>query len=194
MMISRWIVAASFALAPGIAQAQAQYSASDVVGHFVQPEVEAVAAPACPEGTICLPKQDARAVCIGTGSACAGQAAVAEATAEPEAFDLLITFELGSDRLSEQAQANLRQFATAMKDPALEGAQFNIDGHTDASGSTALNEALSQRRARTVVEFLESLGVSQSRLQAHAYGESRPRTDDPFAAINRRVEATIRVR
>lgn len=196
MSIYRLMLAGCIAFAPGVAlaQAQAQYGASEVVEHFAQPEVEAVPAPACPEGTICLPKQNARAVCIGTGSACAGQAAVAEAKAEPESFDLLITFELGSDRLSEQAQANLRQFAKAMQDSALKDARFNIDGHTDARGSNALNESLSQRRAQAVVAFLESLGVSAARLQAHAYGETRPRTDDPFAAINRRVEATIRVR
>ena len=193
-MIYRLILASAIACMPFAAMAQAQYSAADVVGHFKQPEAEAAAAaaPDCPEGSICLPKQKTRAVCIGTGSACAGQAAAAPT--EPSGFDLLITFELGSDRLSDQAQANLREFAKAMSDPALDGTQFNVDGHTDARGSDELNNQLSERRAAVVVEFLKELGIEEARLRAKGYGESLPRADDPFAAINRRVEATIRTR
>ena len=191
-MISRLIFAVAIACAPSLAIGQAQYSASDVVGHFQQPEAAASPAQDCPEGSICLPKKATRAVCIGTGSACAGETAAAPA--QPSGFDLLITFELGSDRLSEQAQANLREFAAAMNDPALQEAQFNVDGHTDARGSDAVNNELSRRRAEVVVEFLKSLGVDESRLQAQGYGKSKPRADDPFAAINRRVEATIRTR
>ncbi len=190
-MFYRLILAAAIACAPLAAMAQAQYSAADVIGHFKQPAAEA-AAPNCPEGSICLPKQRTRAVCIGTGSACAGQAAAAPA--EPSGFDLLITFDLGSDRLSQQAQANLREFAKAMSDPALKDTQFNVDGHTDARGSDRLNNELSERRAEVVVQFLKELGIDESRLQPHGYGKSRPRADDPFAAINRRVEATIRTR
>ena len=155
-MFCRLILATAIACSPVAAMAQAQYSAADVVGHFKQPEAEAAAAaaPSCPEGSICLPKKGTRAVCIGTGSACAGQAAAA-APAEPSGFDLLITFELGSDRLSDQAQANLREFAKAMSDPALDGTLFNVDGHTDARGSDELNNALSERRAAVVVQFLK---------------------------------------
>lgn len=193
MLISRLIFAAALAFAPGAALAQAQYSASDVVGHFKQTEAQSAAAiQDCPEGSVCLPKQKTRAVCIGTGSACAGETAAAPAA--PSSFDLLITFELGSDRLSEQAQANLREFAEAMNNPALSNAQFNVDGHTDARGPRSLNDELSRRRAEVVVEFLKSLGVDESRLQAQGYGPTKPRTEDPFEPINRRVEATIRTR
>jgi outer membrane protein OmpA-like peptidoglycan-associated protein len=191
-MIYRLILATAIVCMPLAAMAQAQYSAADVVGHFKQPETEAAAAPSCPEGSICLPKKGTRAVCIGTGSACAGQAAAAPA--EPSGFDLLITFDLGSDRLSDQAQANLREFAKAMSDPALDGTQFNVDGHTDARGSDELNNQLSERRAAVVVQFLKELGIDEARLEAKGHGESMPRADDPFAAINRRVEATIRTR
>lgn len=192
MLFSRIILAATIACFPLAAMAQAAYSAADVIGHFKQPEAEAADAPSCPEGSICLPKKGTRAVCIGTGSACAGETAASPA--EPGGFDLLITFELGSDRLSEQAQANLREFAKAMSDPALNAAQFNVDGHTDARGSDELNNELSRRRAQVVVEFLKSLGIEEERLQANGYGKTKPRADDPFAAINRRVEATIRTR
>lgn len=191
MHFSRLVLTTAIVCLPLTAMAQAQYNADDVIGHFKQPEVQA-AVPDCPEGAICLPKKGTRAVCIGTDSACSNQQAAAPA--EASAFDLLITFELGSDRLSEQAQANLREFARAMSDPALQQTQFNVDGHTDARGSDDFNSALSERRARAVVEFLKELGVDEARLEAHGHGESKPRTEDPFAAINRRVEATIRMR
>jgi len=187
MSTVRILMLATLAVAlPQFAAGQAQYSAEEVVSHFKQP---AAAEPDCPEGSICLPKKGTRAVCIGTGSACASQEAPA---AKANAFDLLITFELGSDELSAQARANLQEFAKAMNDPALSSTQFNVDGHTDARGSDSFNMTLSERRAQKVVEYLESLGIASSRLKPKGHGESAPRdTSDPFAAINRRVEATI---
>ncbi len=191
MVLKRLIFAAAIASAPAFASAESQYKAADIVGHFNAP-AETAAKPDCPEGALCLPKKGTRAVCIGTGSACAGETKAAPA--QKSGFDLLITFELGSDRLSQQAKANLREFARAMSDPALKNVQFNVDGHTDARGSAALNDALSQDRAEAVVTFLRELGIDQSRLQAKGHGMSKPRSDDPMDAINRRVEATISTR
>ncbi|MEL7470994.1 MAG: OmpA family protein [Pseudomonadota bacterium] len=70
---------------------------------------------------------------------------------------------------------------------------FTIDGHTDARGSEAFNLELSNRRADAAVAYLETLGVPMSRLTAKGFGETSPRVDDPLAAINRRVEAKIRL-
>ena len=190
MNLKSLLIASAIALAPISAFAQAEYKASDVLKHFETNKAEEVDN-ACPPNTPCLRKKKTRAVCIGTDSACAAEETAA-APAAKEGFDLLITFELGSDRLSEQAKANLREFATAMNSPALSEARFNVDGHTDARGSDTYNTQLSKRRAAAVVAFLKSLGVSEERLEAKGYGESKPRSDDPFAPINRRVEATIR--
>ena len=183
------LIATAFAAAPVFAFGQAEYKASDVLEHFKKPQE--TAASECPPNTPCLRKKKTRAVCIGTDSACAAEETAA-APAAKGGFDLLITFELGSDRLSDQAKSNLREFARALQSPALESATFNVDGHTDARGSDTFNTQLSKRRAAAVVAFLKSLGVSEERLQAQGYGESKPRSDDPFAPINRRVEATIR--
>lgn len=191
MVLKRVIFVAAIAAMPTFAAAESEYSAQDILNHFNDQE-EVAAKPDCPEGAICLPKKGTRAVCIGTGSACAGETKAAPA--QKSGFDLLITFELGSDRLSQQAQSNLREFARAMSDPALQNTQFNVDGHTDARGSDSFNEALSKKRAEAVVRFLQGVGIDQSRLQAKGYGESKPRSDDPMDAINRRVEATIRTR
>ncbi|MEM7422069.1 MAG: OmpA family protein [Pseudomonadota bacterium] len=188
-MFVRFGVAVILCVISVSAQAQSQFKAEDVLEHFTPAVKEA--GPECPEGAICLPKKKTRGVCIGSKSQCEGQTTAK--AADPGGFDLLITFELGSDRLSTTAQQNLREFAKALNSPALEGAQFNVDGHTDARGAVTMNNALSERRARVVVDFLKSLGVEEARLRAQGYGESKPRNaSDPFADINRRVEATIR--
>lgn len=158
--------------AVAVAQSGPQYSADQVLEHFS------------------LPKGNTRAVCIGTAAECAKQQP--PQVADAGAFDLLVTFEFGSDRLSSQAQANLREFARALKDPALSGARFNVDGHTDSVGSDSFNQMLSERRAKAVVEFLEALGVSPERLKAEGFGERELRdAEHPKAGINRRVEATL---
>lgn len=173
-----------FALSAGGSAALAQYSADDIVRHF------------SPKPATTQSGQKTRAVCIGTATQCGDedQTAAAAPPADPGAFDMLITFELGSDRLSAQAQRNLREFASALQTPGLSTAVFNVDGHTDARGPDGFNDDLSRRRAAAVVEFLETLGVDRNRLVPRGFGETRPRDSDPFAAINRRVEATIRTR
>ena len=177
---------------PALAFAGPQYSAADIEKHFATSQQEA-AVSECPAGSICLPRKKTRGVCIGSASKCGNKNTVS-ANPAPSGFDMLITFELGSDRLSPQAEQNLREFAKAMSQDSMRQMNFNIDGHTDASGSDSFNMTLSQRRAASVVRFLEASGIDSSRLKAQGHGESAPRdSSDPFAAINRRVEATVRV-
>ena len=187
-------VACAIALATLNAMAQdeikPQFQASDVLEHFETVKA-AGAAVACPEGQICLPKRRSRGRCRGGPEKCGVRARALKKGSE--GFDLLVTFELGSDRLSETAKVNLGEFAKALSVPPLKELSFDVNGHTDARGADSLNSALSERRALVVVEYLKSLGIESSRLQARGYGESRPRVnEDPFAGENRRVEATIR--
>lgn len=53
---------------------------------------------------------------------------------------------------------------------------IEIASHTDRKGSDEYNIALSQRRAKSVVDYLISAGIAPDRLQAKGYGESRPKT------------------
>lgn len=190
-MIARFAVIVAFSAMSTLAMAQDAPEAP----MYKADDIEAFFAPgmACPEGEACIPRSQTRSVCIGTTSDCASEAEVAQAEADPGAFDLLITFDFASDRLTPQARQNLTEFAKAMKSDTLADAKFNIDGYTDASGPTNYNMALSDRRAEAVVSYLESLGVSRSRLVAEGHGETNPRVADPFAAVNRRVEATLHI-
>ena len=121
--------------------------------------------------------------------------ATAQPEAQPKHFDLMVNFEFDSDKLTAAAQANLDQFAAALKDPRvkenLKGEKFAIDGYTDATGAEHYNQTLSQRRAAAVVNYLQQKGVDRSALVAKGFGPTKPRAPDPFDPINRRVETHL---
>jgi outer membrane protein OmpA-like peptidoglycan-associated protein len=69
-----------------------------------------------------------------------------------------------------------------------------IEGHTDSAGGETYNLGLSQRRANAVKNLLTSKGISEARITAKGYGESRPIASNNTAAgrqQNRRVEIVI---
>ncbi|MDC8856111.1 OmpA family protein, partial [Shewanella algae] len=69
-----------------------------------------------------------------------------------------------------------------------------VVGHTDSTGSEVYNQALSERRAQSVVNQLIDLGVAQGQLEWQGEGESHPIADNHTAdgrAQNRRVEVVI---
>ncbi len=73
--------------------------------------------------------------------------------------------------------------------------RIEIVGHTDSDGSRKFNEFLSLRRARSVVKYLTSKGVSKDRLSSVGYGEARPilpNTSDANKAKNRRIEFKVK--
>lgn len=53
---------------------------------------------------------------------------------------------------------------------------IEMASHTDRWGSDAYNINLSERRAKSVVDYLVDNGISRDRLQPHGYGKSRPKT------------------
>lgn len=72
---------------------------------------------------------------------------------------------------------------------------IHVVGHTDNVGSESYNQQLSERRARSVVDYFAGRGVAASRLQAMGRGESEPRaTNDTEAGrqLNRRVEIYVK--
>lgn len=69
--------------------------------------------------------------------------------------------------------------------------RVSVDGHTDAIGSDAYNQALSLRRAQATRNYLVEVGIDAGRLSTQGFGESRPvdTNDTPSGrARNRRVE------
>jgi len=71
---------------------------------------------------------------------------------------------------------------------------IDVYGHTDATGTDAYNQTLSENRARVVADYLVSKGVSQARIRSTGFGKTQPvaTNDTPEGrAANRRVEIKI---
>lgn len=99
-----------------------------------------------------------------------------------------VYFQVGSAKLVETSKVNLARIAAYLKDS---DKNWEVAGHTDATGNDANNMTLSQKRAQSVVDFLVSIGVPSSKLTAKGYGESKPIDSNDTKegrANNRRIE------
>jgi outer membrane protein OmpA-like peptidoglycan-associated protein len=104
-----------------------------------------------------------------------------------------ILFDVDSAGLRSQSQQTLRDLAVNFRQYA--GEAFDIEGHTDSTGTNEHNMTLSQRRADSVAGYLIDQGVTSSQVTARGYGETRPKAtnDTPEGRqLNRRVEIHIR--
>jgi len=101
-----------------------------------------------------------------------------------------IYFEFNSAAITAEAEPQLRALGVALSDSRLRGSIISIGGHTDAVGSDAFNQNLSERRAATIKWYLaDKFGFSPADLHAVGYGKRQPKNKaDVFAPENRRVE------
>lgn len=102
-------------------------------------------------------------------------------------------FPSGSATLTADGQRQVRKLASAFADKPDEKTTTAIlvVGHTDATGSAATNQRLSEQRARAVASVLADAGISRERMYFQGAGASRPvadNTDSVERAKNRRVE------
>lgn len=103
-----------------------------------------------------------------------------------------ILFPTGKATLSQAADAALSRVAYNLKQ--FPDTDVTVVGFTDNTGSVQLNQNLSEQRAQSVVNYLESQGIPASRLKAVGMGENDPiaSNDTPAGrAQNRRVEMYI---
>lgn len=100
-----------------------------------------------------------------------------------------ITFDIGKATIKEQSMTEINRFYELMKNnPEL---KFEVQGHTDNTGTVAGNQTLSEKRAQAIVAKLVEMGISADRLTAKGMGQSSPLADngtDEGRAKNRRVE------
>lgn len=81
---------------------------------------------------------------------------------------------------------------TLQQNPAV---RISIVGHTDNVGDPRLNQALSEYRARVIMNYLTRHGIADDRVEATGYGGSRPLTTNATEtdrARNRRVEFVVK--
>ncbi|NNC99324.1 MAG: OmpA family protein [Gammaproteobacteria bacterium] len=106
-----------------------------------------------------------------------------------------INFESGEATISTDSFSLLEQVKrTANRCPE---AEFEVAGHTDATGDVALNMALSKRRAQAVIDHLAGINLDVARFTAEGYGPRRPIASNNTRdgrARNRRIEFNLRNR
>lgn len=84
-----------------------------------------------------------------------------------------VNFAFNSSALDEGARDALRQQAVWIRQ--FPEVRFRVYGHTDAVGSAQFNKQLGLERARAVVSFLSTQGISRDRLEAvSSFGETQP--------------------
>lgn len=104
-----------------------------------------------------------------------------------------VLFDVNSANLRTASRESLREMADVFE--KYPNTTIEVAGHTDSTGTAAYNQRLSDRRANSVANYLDQLGVSGSRLDTVGYGESTPRATNGTASgrqSNRRVEIHIR--
>ena len=107
-------------------------------------------------------------------------------------FDSGILFATGKSQLSEASKQSLNKFASSLQsNPETD---VTIYGHTDNTGSRAINEKLSNERAESVAKYLIEKGINGTRLTTEGKAYDEPVADNSTAegrALNRRVEIYI---
>jgi len=122
------------------------------------------------------------------------QEAEACAPGKPKEIVVLkgVNFAFNSAELTPQSKGILNEWVARIKgDKTI---RVEVAGHTDSIGSDAYNQQLSQRRAKSVVDYFVSQGVSIDRLKAVGYGKTKPvasNKTEEGRAENRRVELHI---
>ena len=88
-------------------------------------------------------------------------------------LDGRVLFEVGSARIEVASVSLLSELARTLQlTPEIR--RVRVEGHTDNTGDAARNLALSDDRARAVMDWLIAAGVSPDRLDARGYGEQQP--------------------
>jgi OmpA-OmpF porin, OOP family len=104
-----------------------------------------------------------------------------------------VQFATGSSQILPVSFSLLDEVAKVLTDnPQIELVQ--VEGHTDSTGTAAINRKLSQQRAESVMHYLAGKTVASGRMKAQGFGPDRPIADNSSDAgkeQNRRVEFVI---
>jgi outer membrane protein OmpA-like peptidoglycan-associated protein len=107
-------------------------------------------------------------------------------------FDSGLLFKINSAELSPKSKEELKKFSEVLN--KYPDTNLFINGHTDDTGSDELNQNLSEKRAASVANYLNSLKVEPTRLTIAGFGEAQPIVPNTSAenrALNRRVEVIV---
>jgi outer membrane protein OmpA-like peptidoglycan-associated protein len=105
-------------------------------------------------------------------------------------IDLEITFDYDSANISTKSLSSVQALGKALTNPDLKGSTFLVAGHTDAAGSEAYNQDLSERRSDSIKRYLTGkYGIASADLVTVGYGKTKLKDPaNPLAEVNRRVQ------
>jgi outer membrane protein OmpA-like peptidoglycan-associated protein len=115
---------------------------------------------------------------------------IAEIASTKPKIDLDIQFDYNSAEITTTSMPSVQALGKALSNASLKGSTFVVAGHTDAIGSEAYNQDLSERRADTIKRYLsEKYGIAGTDLVTVGYGKTKPKDPNaPMDPINRRVQ------
>ncbi|TGE01275.1 OmpA family protein [Methylobacterium nonmethylotrophicum] len=116
---------------------------------------------------------------------------IAAASADKPSFDLEIPFEYNSATISPKALPLVKTLGATLARPVAKGSTFLVVGHTDGKGKDQANQALSERRAEAVRQYIiQNYGVPGANIVAVGYGKAHLKdAANPLSPANRRVTA-----
>ena len=103
-----------------------------------------------------------------------------------------ITFDINRYEVKPQFQSTLNEVASTLG--TYQQTYIDVLGHTDSTGSNAINQPLSERRAQAVANYLSTRRVNPARMATRGYGASQPIADNGSEygrTQNRRVEIKV---
>ena len=178
------LLACGLAGGPALAQTDTDMTAEEIQKAFENQKTR---------GLSLVPSAEAEAAAAAeTDSAAGTSVATAPVAYQPvdaaDQVNVRISFDFDSAVLRDDQKARLSTMCEVMK--SVDVSQFQIIGHTDASGSADYNRKLSELRAEEVKRHLvDDCGIPAERLQAVGMGESAPiDPGNPDSDANRRVE------
>jgi outer membrane protein OmpA-like peptidoglycan-associated protein len=115
---------------------------------------------------------------------------IAELASNKPKIDLDIQFDYNSADIRTSSMPAVQELGKALSNASLKGSTFVVAGHTDAIGTEAYNQDLSERRADTIKRYLtEKYGINGTDLVTVGYGKTKPKdANAPMDPINRRVQ------
>ncbi|WP_439882292.1 OmpA family protein [Pontibacter sp. MBLB2868] len=101
-------------------------------------------------------------------------------------------FDTGKYELEKESKTELNKLIKFMQQN--EKVSIEISGHTDDVGADKDNQVLSEKRAKSVADYLSSHGISKNRIRFKGYGETKPvkpNTSEENRQFNRRIEMQV---
>ncbi|HET8948112.1 MAG TPA: OmpA family protein [Candidatus Polarisedimenticolia bacterium] len=110
-------------------------------------------------------------------------------------FQSDVLFDVDSAMVKPQAQGALDDAAQVFQE--YKKTAIIVQGHTDSTGTEEHNQALSERRAQSVVTYLTGKGIDPARMEPEGYGEGQPVASNDSTdgrSKNRRVDLLLKAK